>query len=56
MDSIFSDMENVFYYINNILVITHKGFDDHMNYLEEVLQCLRLHNIQVHIKETFLAA
>ena len=56
IDSIFSDMENIFCYIDNILVVTHKGFDDHMNYLEEVLQRLRLHNIQVHIEETFLAA
>ena len=56
MDSIFSDMEHVFCYIDNILVVTHKGFDDHMNYLEEVLQRLRLNNVQVHIEETFLAA
>ena len=45
MDSIFSDMENIFCYIDNILVISHKGFDDHINYLEEVLHCLYLHNI-----------
>jgi len=45
MDSIFSNMENTFYYIDNILVVTYKGFDNHMNYLEEVLQRLHLHNI-----------
>ena len=56
MDSIFSDIEHVFCYIDNILVVTHKGFDDHMNCLEEVLQRLRANNIQVHIEETFLAA
>ena len=56
MDSIFSDNENVFCYIDNMLLVTHNGFEDHLQQLDEVLSRLRDNNVQVHIEETFLAA
>ena len=56
MDAIFSDMDHVFCCIDNILLVTHRGFEDHMEKLENVLQRLHHHNVQVHVEETFLAS
>ena len=56
MDAVFHDVEQVFCFIGNILLVTHHGFDDHMDQLEGLLQRLRENNIQVHIEETFLAS
>ena len=56
MDAIFHDIEHAFCYVDNMLLVTHKGFDDHMDRLEEVLHRLQQHNIQVHAEETFLAS
>ena len=52
----FSDMEHVFCHINNLLIVTYEGFNDHIVKLEEVMTCPRYHNVQVHVKDTFLAA
>ena len=56
MDSIFSDMENIFCYIDKILLVSYDGFDDHLQQLEKVLLRLHEHNVQAHIEETFIAA
>ena len=56
MDAIFSDNENIFCYIDNILLVTHNVFEDNLQQLDEILLRLRNHNVQVHIEETFLAA
>ena len=39
-----------------MLLVTHRGFDDHMDQLESVLQRLRDNSMQVYIEETFLAS
>ena len=56
MDSIFSDDENVFCCIDNILLVAHDGFEDHLNQIDEVSSRLTNNNVQTHIEETFLAA
>ena len=56
MDSIFLDNENIFCYIDNMLLVTHHGFDDHLQQLDQVLSRLRDNNVQVHVEETFLAS
>ena len=35
MDSVFSDMENIFCYVDNILLVSHDGFDDHLRQIEK---------------------
>ena len=46
-------MEQAFFCIDDVSAFTHDGFDDHMDQLEGVLQCLRDNNMQVNIEETF---
>ena len=39
-----------------MLLVTHNGFEDHLQQLDQVLSRLRDNNVQVHIEETFLAS
>jgi hypothetical protein len=38
MSAIFSDMENVIYFIDDIALITNGSFENHLNQLDEILQ------------------
>ena len=56
MDASFHDMEQVFCCIDNVLLVTHDGFDDHTDRLEGAIQRLRDFNAQAYTDETFLAS
>ena len=56
MDSIFSDNENVFCYVDTTSLATHHGFDNHTQQLDEMSSRLWTHNVQVHVEDAFLAA
>ncbi len=38
MSAIFSDMENVICFIDDITLITNRSFENHLNQLDEILQ------------------
>jgi hypothetical protein len=55
MTKIFYDFEDVFVYIDNIILFTKSTFEHHVQHLSTVLDCLQANNLHVHIEETFLA-
>jgi hypothetical protein len=48
MSAIFSDMENVIRFIDDIALITNGSFENHLNQLDEILQRLKENNLQVN--------
>jgi hypothetical protein len=48
MSAIFSDMENVICFIDDIALITNGSFENHLNKLDEILQRLKENNLQVN--------
>jgi hypothetical protein len=48
MSTIFSDMENVICFIDNIALIMNGSFENHLNQLDEILQQLKENNLQVN--------
>ena len=48
LGQLFSDMENVLIYIDDILVVTHGSFEEHLEVLEEVFNRLTKKSMQVH--------
>jgi hypothetical protein len=48
MSAIFSDMENIICFIDNIALITNGSFENHLNQLDEILQRLKENNLQVN--------
>ena len=39
-----------------MLLVTHNGFDNHLQQLNQVLSHLKDNNMQVHVEETFLVS
>ena len=56
MDTIIGEKDYVFCYIDNILVVIHECFEDYISKLEKVLEICCRNNLQIHIKEIFIAA
>jgi hypothetical protein len=48
MSAIFSDMETVICFIDDIALITNRSFGNHLNKLDEILQQLKENNLQVN--------
>ncbi len=48
MSAIFSDMENIICFIDDIAHITNGSFGNHLNKLDEILQWLKENNLQVN--------
>jgi ABC-type uncharacterized transport system substrate-binding protein len=48
MSAIFSDMENVICFIDNIALIMNKSFENHLKQLDEILHQLEDNNLQVN--------
>ena len=48
LGQLFADMENVLIYIDDILVVTHGSFNEHLSVLEEVFNRLIKKGMQVH--------
>jgi hypothetical protein len=48
MSAIFSDMENVLCFIDDIALITNGSFENHLNQLDEILQGKKENNLQVN--------
>jgi hypothetical protein len=48
MSAIFSDMENVICFIDDIALIINGSFENHLNQLYEILQSLKENNLQVN--------
>ena len=51
ISSIFSDLEQVIVYIDDICIITKGSFSEHLSLLNEVLQRLNKNNLKVHVKK-----
>jgi Reverse transcriptase (RNA-dependent DNA polymerase) len=50
--SIFTDMDNVIVFFDDIAIITNKSFEDHLTVLDEVLRRLKQKNQQVNGKKS----
>jgi ABC-type uncharacterized transport system substrate-binding protein len=48
MSAIFSDMEDVICFIDNIALIMNKSFENHLKQLDEILHQLEDNNLQVN--------
>jgi hypothetical protein len=56
MSSLFTDMENIICFIDDIALITNGSFELHLQQLDAVLQCLNDNNLQVNgVKSSFCA-
>ena len=45
MSSLFTDMENIICFINDITLITNSSFNSHLQQLNSILQCLNDNNL-----------
>jgi hypothetical protein len=48
MSAIFSDIENIICFIDDIALIMNGSFENHLNQLDETLQRLKANNLQVN--------
>src|SRR4051812_23792563 len=55
MNKIFHSSDDIFVYIDNILLFTKALFEHHLQHLNEVLKIIKANNMRIHSGQSFLA-